>query len=225
MPGPTIVFDLDGTLVDTAPDLIATLNLLFADLNIPPVAYAEGRRLIGGGVRPMIERGLAAQGRSVLRSELEKIYDEYIGRYAARIAETSRPFPGAVACIEALRKRGATLAICTNKLEWLSVRLLEQLDLARHFAAICGQDTFGVQKPDPAILLNTIARSGGTVGSSVMVGDSATDVATARAANVPIIAVDFGYTETPVASFSPDHLIGDFSRLPGIAFDLIEARA
>lgn len=224
MPGPTIVFDLDGTLVDTAPDLIATLNLVFADLRIPTITYAEGRKLIGGGVRPMIERGLFSQGRSLPRTEVDKIYDEYIERYAARIAEMSQPFPGAVSCLETLRRRGATLAICTNKLEWLSIKLLKQLDLAQHFAVICGQDTFGVQKPNPDILLNTIARSGGLVGSSVMIGDSATDIATARAAQVPIIAVDFGYTEKPVASFSPDRVIDHFSRLPGVVFDLIEAQ-
>ncbi len=106
-----------------------------------------------------------------------------------------------------LAGEGHRLAVCTNKLEWLSVRLLDTLQLSRHFAAICGQDTFGVQKPDPEILRRTILRAGGEPARAIMVGDSGTDIRTARAATVPVIAVDFGYSEVPIATLAagPDH--------------------
>ena len=104
--------------------------------------------------------------------------------------------------------------MCTNKLEWLSKRLLESLDLARRFAAICGQDTFGVQKPDPEIFRRTVLRAGGDPAEAVMVGDSATDIHTARAAKVPVVAVDFGYTDVPIETFAPDRLISSFAQLP-----------
>ena len=106
------------------------------------------------------------------------------------------------------------VAVCTNKLEWLSVRLLDALNLTRHFAAICGQDTFGVQKPDPQMLRLTILRAGGNPGRAIMVGDSGTDVRTSRAATVPVIAVDFGYSEVPVATLQPDRVIGSLADLP-----------
>ncbi|MFY9693706.1 MAG: HAD-IA family hydrolase, partial [Xanthobacteraceae bacterium] len=109
---------------------------------------------------------------------------------------------------------GYRLAVCTNKLEWLSVRLLDTLNLTRHFAAICGQDTFGVQKPDPQMLRLTIERAGGELSHTIMVGDSGTDIRTSRAASVPVIAVDFGYSEVPIALLRPDRIIGSFADLP-----------
>ncbi len=119
---------------------------------------------------------------------------------------------------------GYRLAVCTNKLEWLSVRLLDTLNLTRHFAAICGQDTFGVQKPDPEVLRRTILRAGGEPDRAIMVGDSGTDIRTARAAAVPVIAVDFGYSEVPIATLQPDRLIGSFAELPAAIREIEAAR-
>ncbi len=118
--------------------------------------------------------------------------------YAAHIADKSQPFPGLDAALDRLAARGCRFAVCTNKLEGLSRLLLDALGLTRRFAAICGQDTFGVQKPDPEILRRTIRAAGGDLRRAVMVGDSGTDIATARAAGVPVVAVDFGYSETPI---------------------------
>jgi len=210
----TIVFDLDGTLIDTAPDLISTLNLILAREGLPDMPYDAARRLIGGGARGMIERALAAEGRPGSKADLDRMFGAFIEHYAAHIADRSRPFPALEAALERLAGEGRCLAVCTNKLEWLSVRLLNTLQLTQHFAAICGQDTFGMQKPDPEILRRTILRAGGEPARAIMVGDSGTDVRTARAANVPIIAVDFGYGEVPIATLQPDRLIGSFADLP-----------
>jgi phosphoglycolate phosphatase len=210
----TIVFDLDGTLVETAPDLVSTLNLVLAAEGLPPVAFDDARRMIGGGVRRMIERALVAEGRSVSASELHRMFRAFIEHYGAHIADRSRPFPGVPATLDRLAGEDCRLAVCTNKFEWLSLRLLEALKLTQYFAAVCGQDTFGVLKPDPKMLRMTVERAGGDLRRSIMVGDSGTDVRTACAANVPVIAVDFGYNEVPIATLGPDQVIGSFAELP-----------
>ena len=211
---PIIVFDLDGTLIDTAPDLVATLNVVLMSEGLPAVPYQTARALIGGGAKAMISRGLAAEGRFVAPDKLEQLFTDFIAHYSTHIADHSRPFPGLERALDHFAANNYILAVCTNKLERLSVLLLETLGLAKRFAAICGQDTFGVQKPDPAILHRTIAAAGGDVGQAIMVGDSDTDIRTARAAGVPVIAVDFGYSETPVSEFLPDRLISHFDDLP-----------
>jgi phosphoglycolate phosphatase len=211
---PTVVFDLDGTLVDTAPDLVDTLNIILGREGLPPVAFDAARAMIGGGARTLIERGLQAEGRPGLAAEVDRLYKDFVAHYGDHLADRSQPFPGAIAAIEQLAARGCRLAVCTNKLEWLSVRLLDALGIAGYFVAICGQDTFGVQKPDPQILLQTIRKAGGQSARAVMVGDSINDIEVARAAKVPVIAVDFGYTETPVSALDPDEIIGGFDQLP-----------
>ena len=213
MATPTIVFDLDGTLVDTAPDLVGTLNAIFAREGIAPVAYGDARPMIGGGARMMLERGLLREGRSLPREEIDRLVADFIAHYAEHIADASLVFPGLETALDALSARGFRLAVCTNKLEWLSVRLLDRLDLARRFATICGADTFGISKPNPEILRRTVHRAGGAPAAAIMVGDSATDVDTARAAGIPVIAVDFGYSEIPVAHTNPDRVIGHYNQL------------
>jgi phosphoglycolate phosphatase len=214
MPAQTIVFDLDGTLIDTAPDLIDTLNVVFAREGMPPVAYETARNLIGAGARAMIARGIEAEGRNVAPAKLEQMFVDFIAHYSEHVADRSQPFAGLTDALDTLAARGCRFAVCTNKLEHLSVLLLEKLKLADRFKAICGQDTFGVQKPNPEILRRTIAAAGGTLQRSVMIGDSATDIRTARAAGVPVIAVDFGYSERPISEFGPDCIISHFAQLP-----------
>jgi phosphoglycolate phosphatase len=223
MNGATIVFDLDGTLIDTAPDLIDTLNIVFAREGLPPVPYETARTLIGGGARAMIVRGLEAEGRTVLPAELERLFRDFLAHYSEHIADRSRPFPGLTDALDALAVNGSRLAVCTNKLEHLSVLLLKQLGLAHRFAVICGQDTFGVQKPDPEVLRRTIAAAGGTLRNAIMIGDSLTDIRTARAADVPVIAVDFGYTDRPVSELGPDRIISRFTDLPLAVAELFAA--
>lgn len=221
----TIVFDLDGTLVDTAPDLVDTLNIVLGHAGLPAVPYAKARTLIGGGAKSMIARGLAAEGRPPEGDELEKMFTDFIAHYSDHIADRSRPFPDLEDTLDRLASDNFILAVCTNKLESLSRKLLRTLSLADRFSAICGQDTFAVQKPDPLFLRKTIAAAGGSDSAAIMVGDSATDVATARAAGVPIIAVDFGYTERPVAEFQPDQVISHFRDLPAAIRAISSQRA
>jgi phosphoglycolate phosphatase len=221
MPAPTIVFDLDGTLIDTAPDLIDTLNVVLARHDVAPVAFGQARTMIGAGVKPLLQRALASRGKQFPPDEIDRLFAEYLEIYSAHIADRSRPFPGLEPALDALTGQGCRLAVCTNKLEWLSVKLLEELKLASRFAAVCGQDTFTMRKPDPDMLRLTIVRAGGDTGHAVMVGDSMTDVATARAAGIPVVAVDFGYTETPPAELGADRLISHFDALPAAVMDLI----
>src|SRR5215204_7055412 len=221
MSSPVIAFDLDGTLVNTAPDLICTLNAVFADKGIPPVGFDDARAMIGGGVKALIERGLAAQGMPYTPADLDQLYKIYLERYSAHIADHSRPFPGLALALDRMASQGFRFAVCTNKLEWLSVRLLDALDLSWRFAAICGQDTFGIAKPDPDMLRRTVLRAGGQPAGAIMVGDSATDIDTARAAGVPVIAVDFGYTEIPVTLLGADRIISHFEELSAAVDDLI----
>src|SRR6516165_9093028 len=222
----TIVFDLDGTLVDTAPDLISTLNLVLAGEGLSPVAYDAVPRMIGGGSRRMIDRALIAAGRNVSTAERDRMFRIFIDHYSAHIADRSRPFPHLESVLQRLAGEGYRLAVCTNKLEWLSLRLLDTLNLSHYFAAICGQDTFGIQKPDPEMLRLTIHRAGGEVQRAIMVGDSMTDVSTARAANVPVIAVDFGYSEVAPETLNADRLISSLRELPNaIAVVGVQAQA
>jgi phosphoglycolate phosphatase len=214
MPPCTVVFDLDGTLIDSAPDLITTLNVVLVDAGLRPVAYADGRTMVGGGARVMVERGLKANGRVLPPADVDRMARDFIAHYADHIAVHSQPFPGVEAALDQLTASGCRLAVCTNKLEGLSVRLLDAFKLTTWFRAICGADTFGVSKPDPKILRGTIERAGGDPARSIMIGDSMTDIATARAAGVPVIAVDFGYTDVPVEALKPDRVVSAFAEVP-----------
>jgi len=210
----TIVFDLDGTLVDTAPDLVATLNVVLTREGLQPVAYQDARLMVGGGARVMVERGIKADGRILPAAEIDRLERDFISHYADHIADCSLPFDGVAVTLDQLAASGCRLAVCTNKLEWLALRLLDALKLRLRFHAICGADTFGVSKPDPTILKRTIECAGGDNTRAIMIGDSITDIATARAANLPVIAVDFGYSDIPVAELKPDRVVSAFSTLP-----------
>lgn len=213
-PTRTVVFDLDGTLVDTAPDLINALNYILAREGMPPVPLQSARMMIGAGARKLLERGLELDGRMVALEELDRLTRDFIAYYADHIADASRPFEGLESALDDLAGRGYRFAVCTNKLEWLSKLLLDRLRLSARFLAICGADTFGIAKPDPTILRQTVARAGGEMASTVMVGDAGPDIGVARRASVPVIGVTFGYTEVPIAELKPDLVIGHMRELP-----------
>jgi phosphoglycolate phosphatase len=217
----TVVFDLDGTLVDTAPDLISALNHVLDREGLPPVPLKSARTMIGAGARKLIERGLELEGRLASVEDISRLTTDFIDYYAAHIADASRPFDGLEGALDDLQAQGFQFAVCTNKLEWLSKLLLDQLGLSGRFSAICGADTFGVSKPDPAILRETVARAGGHLASAIMVGDAGTDVGVARRAGIPVIGVEFGYTDVPIAELKPDRLIGHMSDLPEAVASLI----
>ena len=170
-PRPTIAFDLDGTLVDSAPDLVATLNVVLAETGLGPVGLEHARNLVGGGARLMIERGLAQQGAKFSPAELDRMFARFLAYYEHHIADHSRPFPGAKIVLEELTRSGAILLVCTNKLERYSVKLLDAMGLATYFTVVAGADTFPVRKPNPGHLLLAIERAGGDPKAAVMVGD------------------------------------------------------
>lgn len=213
MPLPTIVFDLDGTLVETAPDLVDTLNFVFEREGIPPVPFEEARTFVGHGARAMITRGLDAEGRTVTPQVLDKLFTDFVDHYTAHVADRSYPFPGVIEALDALSERGHRLAVCTNKFEKQSLLLLDALKMTSRFAAIVGQDTFKIAKPDPEVLRRTILAAGGDPAHAIMIGDSETDILTARAAELPVVAVDFGYSLAPVSDYGPDRLISHFAEL------------
>jgi phosphoglycolate phosphatase len=215
-----VVFDLDGTLVDTAPDLINALNFVLGREGLPPVPLHSARTMIGAGARKLIERGLELEGRNMGVADINRLTGDFIDYYAAHIAEASRPFEGLEGALDDLERSGYRFAVCTNKLEWLSKLLLDQLGLSSRFSAICGADTFGISKPDPAILQQTIARAGGQLSQAVMVGDAGPDIGVARRAGVPVIGVEFGYTDIPIADLKPDRLIGHMRDLPAAVASL-----
>src|ERR1700693_1900714 len=214
IPARTVVFDLDGTLVDTAPDLINALNFVLDREGLPPVPLHSARTMIGAGARKLIERGLELEGRSASVEDITRLTSDFIDYYAAHIADVSRPFEGLESALDDLAALGYRFAVCTNKLEWLSKRLLDQLGLSSRFSAICGADTFGVSKPDPAILQQTVARAGGQRSFASMCGDAGPEVGVARRAGIPVVGVEFGYTEVPMADLKPDRLINHMHELP-----------
>ncbi len=221
---PIVVFDLDGTLVDTAPDLISALNYVLDREGLPPIPLHAARNMIGAGARKMIERGLELEGRVMTVKEIDRLTTDFIGYYAEHIADASRPFEGLEDALDDLAASGCRLAVCTNKLEWLSKRLLDELGLSARFAAICGADTFGISKPDPAILKQTVARAGGDISATIMVGDAGPDIGVARRAGVPVIGVSFGYTEVPIAELKPDRLIHHMRDLVAAVSELNSGR-
>jgi phosphoglycolate phosphatase len=221
--GAVIAFDLDGTLVDTAHDLVGALNWLLAEEGIESISLDEARPFIGRGARWLIERGFQAADAPLEAGHIQPLLDRFIARYQAHIADESRPFPGCVAALEALKAQGAKLVVCTNKLTGLSVALLDALDMTRHFDAVIGADRAPAIKPDPRHLLTAIAEVGGSPERAILVGDAATDAGAARAAKVALILVSFGYTETPARDLDPDILIDHFDELPAACARLLGA--
>jgi phosphoglycolate phosphatase len=206
----TIVFDLDGTLVDTLPDLANALNDVLTRRGHAAVAPDAVRAEVGLGARAMIEGALRREGMS---GDVDQMLAEFITHYEANIAAESRPYPGAVASLEQLSAAGARLALCTNKRAFLTRKLLSALRLDHYFQGVAGRDTFAVAKPDPGHLTGTIALAGGEPTRAIMVGDSEVDLRAAKGAGVPIVLVSFGYGPSPLLDLAPDAIIDHFDEL------------
>ena len=222
--GATIAFDLDGTLVETAPDLIGALNVVLGERRLPALPTEAARVLVGRGARVLIERGFAAAGEPLDDVETPGLVARFIEVYRGRIASESRPFPGADAALDQLAAAGATLAVCTNKPTALSNLLLEALGMAWRFKAVIGADSAPRPKPDPSHLLFAISQAGGDPARALMVGDSRADADAARAASVPCILFPFGYTDVPVSELGADLVIDRFADLPAAAERLLIPR-
>ena len=206
----TVVFDLDGTLADTSPDLTAALNHALGELGRPPVPAEDVRHMVGHGARALLSKGLAASG-DVSEALVDEGFPIFLAHYEAHIADHSRPFPGVEQALAGLEADGVALAICTNKLERLTHLFVAAMGWQGRFAAIVGGDTLPVRKPDPAPLLEAIARAGG--GPAAFVGDSITDTDTARAAGVACIALSFGFADRPAGELGADRVIDHWEEL------------
>lgn len=222
MPAPLVVFDLDGTLVDTAPDLVSSLNHTIAVYGLAPVTYEDLTHLVGHGARAMIERSFRLRGHPLAEDEMPAMMDRFIEHYLAHMPGESQPYPGLSAALDRLRDAGMVLAVCTNKLESLARALIEGLNLDGYFTVITGGDTFPVRKPDPAHLTGTVDLAGGDIRRTVMVGDSLNDLRVAVNAGVPSIGVPFGYSDVPIQTLDPTVLITHYDQLtPDLVLSLV----
>jgi phosphoglycolate phosphatase len=212
-PFDTVAFDLDGTLADTAPDLAAALNHSLTALGREPVPAESVRHLVGHGARALLRRGLAATGEAS-EELVERGFPLFLEYYEANICAGTRLYPGLESALGDLAVRGVALAICTNKQEALTHRLLDALGWQNRFDAVVGGDTLPVRKPDPAPLREAIRRAGG--GRAAFVGDSIVDADTAHAAGIPFIAVSFGFSDRPVDELGADAVIDDYGELMGV---------
>jgi phosphoglycolate phosphatase len=219
-----VVFDLDGTLVDTAPDLHAHLNEMLADLGRPGFALADVRPMIGDGARMLLRRGLDASGGIPAGVDIEALFDEFLRRYTARPLRFGATFDGVEAALEALARTGTRLGVCTNKPQAPADRLLAALDLARHFPVVIGGDSLAVRKPDPGHLQAVLDRLRATPDRAVLVGDSANDVQAAAAIGMPCVLVSFGYTPTPARELGAAQVIDHMSELAAALAALPRAR-
>ncbi len=207
---PPLLFDLDGTLVDTAPDLLGAVNAVLVGEGRPTIDPQSLRQMVGQGARVLIERAMAATGESISPELLPALVNRFIAHYREHIADDSRPFPGVVETLGQLRDAGAPLAVLTNKPQVLTVPILEALQLSHFFDVICGSGRYGYNKPDARIVAHVLDEMGGVPGSAIMIGDSAVDVATARAADIPVVLVSYGYTPQPARDLSADAVVDSF---------------
>jgi len=207
---PSIVFDLDGTLVDSANDLIPALNKTICAEGLKPVAKQDATKVVGQGAAKMIELAYKLNDVSLAQEKLDELFKQFLKHYENHIADETIFFDGCLSALDRLSVDGWQFSVCTNKLENLAVKLLTQMQEEKRFITISGGDTFEHKKPHPSHILETIKRAGANPTTSIMVGDSINDIAAAKAANVPSIAVDFGYTEQPVTEMGADIVISHF---------------
>lgn len=213
MAQPLIVFDLDGTLAHTAPDLLDSLNYSLAGAGIPPVPAEGFNSFVSFGGMAMIEQAFTRTGKTLTPEAKKTFFDTFLNHYGSNIPGKSAFYPGVIDALDRFEAAGYRFAICTNKKYAHAVKLIEALKLSHRFVAITGQDTFAFRKPDPRHLLETIKLAEGDPANAIMMGDSQTDIDTAKAAGIPVVAVDFGYTDRHVREFEPSAIISHYDSL------------
>jgi len=211
---PALIFDLDGTLVDTAPDLLGALNEVLAKAGRRPVELADLRHLVGFGARTMMAEAYKMTGGPAEPGQIEGFMVHFLAYYRAHIADGSRPFPGVVETLERFKADGARMGVLTNKPHDLSMLLMSKLKLDRFFAAIFGQGRRPYTKPDPRIFPDVVGEVGGIGAGALMIGDSVTDVQTARNGGAPVILMSYGYTPEPARTLGADLVVDDFRDIP-----------
>jgi phosphoglycolate phosphatase len=220
--GVAISFDLDGTLVDTAPDLVRSTNAVMDAAGIERISLAAVRGMVGQGARALIIKAAAASNVVFDESDLEGRVAHFLDVYQAGLTELSRPFDGVDETLSLLAEQGAILSVCTNKPPHLANPVLEAFDLQRHFKAIVGNGQAGVNKPDGRHLTYTIDACGGNLDRALMVGDSITDVQAARNAGVPVVLVSFGYTNEKASALGADAIFDHYHELPDLAAQIMK---
>lgn len=210
-PGPkAVIFDLDGTLIDSAPDIAAALNVALSQASISPLDLDTVRSMVGGGARMLVERAIAQSGKP---ADVEKLLTVFLQAYGKHPSKRTKVYPGVRQALGALQADGIRLAVCTNKPHDLTLAILENLDLAHHFAVIVG-GTPGLRlKPAPDLLRKVLSGLDVACEDAVMVGDSRADVGAARAASVRVIVISTGYSTVPAVSLGADALINDMDAL------------
>jgi phosphoglycolate phosphatase len=221
---PIVVFDLDGTLADTAQDLIATLNVVLAREGLAPLPFEKARDLIGAGARPLIQRGFDVSNTVLTEERLDALYAFFLDHYHHHIAIYTELFPGVISALDQLAAQDFTLAVCTNKMESHALELLKKLNVIDRFAFISGKDSFSFFKPDPRHLTETIRLAGGDPSRAIMVGDSKTDIDTAKAADIPVVGVTFGYTNVHVRDLGADYVVDHFDQMELAVHSLLTAK-
>lgn len=221
--GASIAFDLDGTLVDTAPDLVRALNESIAPFGLGPVPVADVRAMVGRGARALIERAFTRAGAPLDPEVTESALAHFLQTYGDDIAAHSRPFEGVEATLDLLAASGARLSVCTNKPGALARLLMDTLDLSARFERICGPEDAPAKKPDPAHLLAAVG-PGAPERFIALVGDSEPDALAARAAGAPCLLFLGGYSEKPVSTLGADRLFGHFHDLPRMLAELAAVR-
>jgi len=224
MPGEfrgTVIFDLDGTLVDSAPDLASVLDDLLLEQGLAPVGLEGTRALIGHGIAALVRGALAQQGRVPDEAGFAPVLERFLHLYAGRLSVRTRPYPGAVEALAVLRKQGWRLVVCTNKREAFARQILNDLGLLASFELVAGPDTYGVAKPDPEHLMRTLPHRPDAGYRAVVVGDSSVDVAAAHRAGLPVVAVAWGYASPAAAELGADLLAMNFGQVP----EMVEALA
>jgi phosphoglycolate phosphatase len=214
MPSPALIFDLDGTLVDTAPDLLAATNAVMASQGLPLIPPATLRHMVGFGARSLIEQAMEAAGQAVTASDLSSLLDIFMDHYRNHIADGSVIFPGVVETLTSLKAAGSRLAVLTNKPQELADKLMPAIGLDHFFAEIYGAGRMRYVKPDARIFHDVVRDVGGHDGGAVMIGDSITDLKTAQAAGAPCILLSYGYTAIPAHDLGADIVLDDFRELP-----------
>ncbi|CAM5208235.1 Phosphoglycolate phosphatase OS=Bosea thiooxidans OX=53254 GN=SAMN05660750_03385 PE=3 SV=1 [Bosea thiooxidans] len=224
---PIVVFDLDGTLAETAPDIMRVLNVILVREGLAALPLERARELVGAGARALIERGFKVSGRPLNAATLERLFEDFLTIYAEDVASQSHLFDGVTDALDSLAEEGYALAVCTNKPILHTRLILDHFGIAGRFAAVAGRDSFPWFKPDPRHLTLTIEAAQADPQRAVMIGDSRTDIATARAAGIPSICVPFGYTDVPIETLEPNFVIQHFGELPAAvarALDPVPAR-
>ena len=220
----TLCFDLDGTLVDTAPDLLNALDHCLTQAGYSKPDHTLIRPIIGFGAKAMIKRTFETDKNTQTlpdETEIDRLWHSFIEHYSTYIADKSRPFPAAFKSLQTLKDKGYLLAICTNKPISLTISLLDALDLTPLFASIVGTNSTPYTKPDARVLHSTVQSAGGNIQAAIMIGDSKTDIDAARNANIPVIGVTFGYSDQPIETLLPDKIMSNYGELESLDDQII----